>query len=276
MATIPFGVAEPLAVAASVPLAVMGGTEGPFESYYRCETKYAAAMSAGLVRSVRSLSFAAKTPSSQVLFLGTVKTPRKPFVPAVAEGPGGVRQGLRPREDARTRFVARTRANLRLMDAVALSSIVYAPAKRLGPSVLSHRRATEHAAWVSDVRELLADLRTLADLDLVKVEFTFPESEPEDQLDALKVALDTVRSARTSLASQTARLLRRRVEREAASLLAEFDDVTARASAKADELCALLAFALEDDGADDERAGVGAPVSVPPELSGPSVPFDFT
>jgi len=82
--TLPFSLTESLVAGQQAPIAILAGVEAPCESYYACEKEYEAAVKTGLPRSLRSLSFAGKTPLSEVLFKGTDKTPEKPFVPAVA------------------------------------------------------------------------------------------------------------------------------------------------------------------------------------------------
>jgi hypothetical protein len=83
-ATPPFGPAESLAVAPKVPLALLAGIETPCGNRYDCPELFEPVEQRGFPKSLRTLSFVANRAYSEILFKGTIKTPKKPFLPAVA------------------------------------------------------------------------------------------------------------------------------------------------------------------------------------------------
>jgi hypothetical protein len=83
-AGVPFSRVESLVAAPKSPLLVLGGVETPCGNRYDCPELFERLEQRGFPKSLRTLSFVVKQPHSEILYRGTIKSPKKSFVPAVA------------------------------------------------------------------------------------------------------------------------------------------------------------------------------------------------
>lgn len=80
---LPFMV-EQLVVAPNVPLAAMAGIETPCANRYACMQLFETLEQHGFPKSLRSMSLVGKQAHSEILFKGTITSPKKSFAPSVA------------------------------------------------------------------------------------------------------------------------------------------------------------------------------------------------
>jgi hypothetical protein len=81
---LPFMLMEELVVAANVPLAAIAGIETPCANRYDCIQLFEPVEQQGFPKSLRSLSLVGKQAHSEILFKGTITSPKKSFAPSVA------------------------------------------------------------------------------------------------------------------------------------------------------------------------------------------------
>jgi len=81
---LPFMPTEALVAAPDVPVAVIGGLETPCANRYDCMQLFESVEQRGFPKSLRSLSLLGKHAHSEILFKGTISSPKKSFAPSVA------------------------------------------------------------------------------------------------------------------------------------------------------------------------------------------------
>ncbi len=81
---LPFMLMEALVAAPNVPVAVIGGIETPCANRYYCPQLFEPVKERGFPKSLRSLSLLGKQAHSEILFRGTIHSPKKSFAPSVA------------------------------------------------------------------------------------------------------------------------------------------------------------------------------------------------
>ena len=82
--TLPFMLMEELVVAPNVPVAAIAGIETPCANRYYCIQLFESVEQQGFPKSLRSLSLVGKQAHSEILFKGTITSPKKNFAPSVA------------------------------------------------------------------------------------------------------------------------------------------------------------------------------------------------
>jgi len=81
---LPFMLMETMVAAPNVPVAVIGGIETPCANRYDCIQLFEPVERRGFPKSLRSLSLLGKQAHSEILFRGTIHSPKKSFAPSVA------------------------------------------------------------------------------------------------------------------------------------------------------------------------------------------------
>jgi hypothetical protein len=81
---LPFMLTEALVAAPNVPVAVISGIETPCANRYDCIQLFEPVEQRGFPKSLRSLSLVGKQAHSEILFKGTITSPKKSFAPSVA------------------------------------------------------------------------------------------------------------------------------------------------------------------------------------------------